>query len=139
MGATPHILVVDDDRLTVRLVQQLLQRHGYLVSTAANGAEGLEMARTLRPDLVILDLMMPVIDGYEVYQRLKSDTQTANINILILSAIVGIDLLARRSSIRAADGRPGQALDVDMNAPNVLGKPIQMKELLDRVASLLPH
>ncbi|MEW5985594.1 MAG: response regulator [Chloroflexota bacterium] len=136
MGAAPHILVVDDDRLTVKLIEQLLQRHGYVVSTAANGAEGLEMARTLQPDLVILDLMMPVIDGYEVYSRLKGDAQTAGIGILVLSAIAGVNLLARRG---AAGGRSDQLLEVDINATNVLGKPIKTKELLNRVASLLPH
>lgn len=139
MGTTPHILVIDDDHLTLRLVKQMLQRHGYQVSTAINGAEGLELARELRPDLVILDMMMPVIDGYEVYRRLKSDAQTADISILILSAIPSTDLPARLGSQSAANGRFDQVPKTHANTTGFLSKPIKTKELLNRVALLLPQ
>ncbi|MEW5985595.1 MAG: response regulator [Chloroflexota bacterium] len=139
MATTAHILVVDDDHLTLKVVEQILQRHGYQVSTAINGAEGLELARELRPDLMILDMMMPVIDGYEVYRRMKSDARTADIAILILSAIAEIDFPARIGSQPVAGGRSGQPYEAKSISINFLSKPIKAKELLARVASLLSH
>jgi diguanylate cyclase (GGDEF)-like protein len=80
------ILVVDDDPDIARFVEVNLRSAGYDVSVAADGEEALEKASTLRPDLVLLDVMMPRIDGFEVAQRLRRNPQTANTSIIMLTA-----------------------------------------------------
>jgi diguanylate cyclase (GGDEF)-like protein len=80
------ILVVDDDPDIARFVEVNLRSAGYDVSVASDGEEALEKAQTLRPDLVLLDVMMPRIDGFEVAQRLRRNPQTANTSIIMLTA-----------------------------------------------------
>jgi diguanylate cyclase (GGDEF)-like protein len=80
------ILVVDDDPDIARFVEVNLRSAGYDVSVASDGEEALEKAATLRPDLVLLDVMMPRIDGFEVAQRLRRNPQTANTSIIMLTA-----------------------------------------------------
>ncbi|HEY7478042.1 MAG TPA: response regulator [Actinomycetota bacterium] len=80
------ILVVDDDPDIARFVEVNLRSAGYDVAVAADGEEALEKAQSLRPDLVLLDVMMPRIDGFEVAQRLRKTPQTANTSIIMLTA-----------------------------------------------------
>ncbi len=80
------ILVVDDDPDIARFVEVNLRSAGYDVAVAADGEEALEKAGGLRPDLVLLDVMMPRIDGFEVAQRLRKNPQTANTSIIMLTA-----------------------------------------------------
>jgi diguanylate cyclase (GGDEF)-like protein len=80
------ILVVDDDADIARFVEVNLRSAGYDVSVATDGEEALERAAALRPDLVLLDVMMPRIDGFEVAQRLRRNPQTANASIIMLTA-----------------------------------------------------
>ena len=80
------ILVVDDDPDIARFVEVNLRSAGYEVSVASDGEEALDKAATLRPDLVLLDVMMPRIDGFEVAQRLRRNPQTANTSIIMLTA-----------------------------------------------------
>jgi diguanylate cyclase (GGDEF)-like protein len=80
------ILVVDDDPDIARFVEVNLRSAGYDVSVAADGEEALSRASELRPDLVLLDVMMPRIDGFEVAQRLRRNPQTANTSIIMLTA-----------------------------------------------------
>jgi diguanylate cyclase (GGDEF)-like protein len=80
------ILVVDDDADIARFVEVNLRSAGYEVSVATDGEEALERAAALRPDLVLLDVMMPRIDGFEVAQRLRRNPQTANASIIMLTA-----------------------------------------------------
>jgi diguanylate cyclase (GGDEF)-like protein len=80
------ILVVDDDPDIARFVEVNLRSAGYDVSVASDGEEALEKAGTLRPDLVLLDVMMPRIDGFEVAQRLRRNPQTSNTSIIMLTA-----------------------------------------------------
>ncbi len=80
------ILVVDDDPDIARFVEVNLRSAGYDVSVASDGEEALERAGTLRPDLVLLDVMMPRIDGFEVAQRLRRNPQTSNTSIIMLTA-----------------------------------------------------
>src|ERR687896_38734 len=80
------ILVVDDDPDIARFVEVNLRSAGYDVSVAADGEEALERAADLRPDLVLLDVMMPRLDGFEVAQRLRKNPQTANTSIIMLTA-----------------------------------------------------
>ncbi|MGZ8598894.1 MAG: GGDEF domain-containing response regulator [Actinomycetota bacterium] len=80
------VLVVDDDPDIARFVEVNLRSAGYDVSVASDGEEALEKAATLRPDLVLLDVMMPRIDGFEVAQRLRRNPQTSNTSIIMLTA-----------------------------------------------------
>ena len=80
------ILVVDDDPDIARFVEVNLRSAGYDVAVAGDGEEALERAGELRPDLVLLDVMMPRIDGFEVAQRLRKNPQTANTSIIMLTA-----------------------------------------------------
>src|SRR5436190_16405886 len=80
------VLVVDDDPVIQKLLQVNFEMEGYAVITASDGLEGLEMARQERPDAIVLDVMMPKMDGLEVARTLKADESTRSIPILLLSA-----------------------------------------------------
>lgn len=80
------ILVVDDEPTIVRLMEFILARQGHEMIVAVNGEEALEKIKSQHPDLVLLDIMMPRIDGYEVAQRLRADPATAALPIIMLSA-----------------------------------------------------
>jgi len=80
------ILAVDDERHIVRLVEVNLQRAGYEVVTAYDGREALEKVKSENPDLVVLDVMMPYMDGFEVLKNLKADPSTADIPVIMLTA-----------------------------------------------------
>jgi two-component system alkaline phosphatase synthesis response regulator PhoP/two-component system response regulator VicR len=80
------ILAVDDERAIVRLVQVNLERQGYEVVTAYDGKEALEKVASERPDLIVLDVMMPYMDGFEVLQQLKKNPETREIPVIMLTA-----------------------------------------------------
>ncbi len=80
------ILAVDDERHIVRLVEVNLQRAGYEVVTAYDGREALEKVKSENPDLVVLDVMMPYMDGFEVLKNLKAEPATAEIPVIMLTA-----------------------------------------------------
>lgn len=80
------ILVIEDDPATSRLVEYSLKHEGYQVFTAANGLEGIRKALNEAPDLIILDVMLPGLDGFEICHRLRSEPDTANLPILMFSA-----------------------------------------------------
>ncbi len=84
--ARPRILIVDDDPVIVRLLQINFRLEGYLVETASRGEEALERAAESRPDVVVLDVMMPGVDGWEVCLRLKADPAMREVPIIFLSA-----------------------------------------------------
>ena len=86
MTPDPRILVVDDTPANVRLLEAVLGPRGYEMRTAGSGPEALEAVTRDRPDLVLLDILMPGMDGYEVCRRLRADPSTAEIPIVILTA-----------------------------------------------------
>jgi two-component system, OmpR family, alkaline phosphatase synthesis response regulator PhoP len=81
-----RILVVDDERHIVRLVQVNLERAGYEILTAYDGVEALEKVKTENPDMLVLDVMMPRMDGFEVLKNLQSDPRFQNIPVIMLTA-----------------------------------------------------
>lgn len=87
MSNTEHILVVDDNPANLRLLTQILSEHGYHVRAAASGPRALASIGLDPPDMVLLDIRMPEMDGYEVCRRLKADPHTAGIPILFISAL----------------------------------------------------
>ena len=82
-----NVLAVDDIPLNLLLVQKMLSRFNFKLRTAANGQLALDAVAQQKPDLILLDLMMPGIDGFEVIRRLREDPETADIQIVILSAL----------------------------------------------------
>jgi DNA-binding response OmpR family regulator len=134
MGPTARILVVDDDRPTVMIIERLLKKDGYDVCTAFDGKEGLQRAQAEKPDLIILDLMMPKMDGYEVCYRLKNDPDTADIAVLMLTAKGGIENSnGQKFAARLEDRLRG----FEVGAVDFLIKPIKAKDLAKRVKALL--
>jgi two-component system alkaline phosphatase synthesis response regulator PhoP/two-component system response regulator VicR len=80
------ILVCDDERHIVRLIQVNLERQGYQVVTAFDGKEGLEKIRSEKPNLVVLDVMMPYMDGFEVLKALRREPETESLPVIMLTA-----------------------------------------------------
>ena len=80
------ILCIEDEPEMIDLMRLILGRRGFSVRGAAGGIEGLRMIRAERPDLVLLDLMMPDMDGWEVYQQMKADENTKNIPVIVVTA-----------------------------------------------------
>jgi len=80
------ILVCDDERNIVRLIQVSLERAGYIVVTAYDGKEGLEKVRSEKPDLLVLDVMMPYMDGFEVLKSLRREPETESLPVIMLTA-----------------------------------------------------
>lgn len=116
------ILVVDDDRIIVEILSQSLVMAEYDVLTAFDGEEGLALARARKPDLVLLDVMMPKMDGYSVCSELKQDPETQFIPIIILTALTDRD-----DKLRA----------LEAGADEFIRKPPDRQELLIRIKSLL--
>jgi CheY-like chemotaxis protein len=84
-GEARRILVAEDDRFLRRAAEMALKRQGYTVITAADGEEALRTAQSELPDLILLDLIMPKLNGFDVLQALKKDAPTAHIPVIILS------------------------------------------------------
>ena len=80
------VLIIEDEKLIIVSTQMVLEAAGFRVESATNGEDGIAKARSLTPDLVLLDIMMPGIDGWETLTRLKRDTGTANIPVIIFTA-----------------------------------------------------
>ncbi|MBI2908004.1 MAG: response regulator transcription factor [Chloroflexi bacterium] len=114
-----RILVVDDDRKTVELIQVYLQRDGYRVAAAYNGKEALEQTRRIHPDLVILDVMLPEIDGLEVCELLRAESK------------VPVIMLTARTS------ESDKLLGLDRGADDYVTKPFSLRELAARVRAAL--
>ncbi|MFN3491317.1 MAG: PleD family two-component system response regulator, partial [Anaerolineales bacterium] len=81
-----RILVVDDDLDTLRLVGLMLQRQGYQIIAASNGSQGLEKAFTEKPDLILLDVMMPDMDGVSLLRAVRSEAGLADLPVVLMSA-----------------------------------------------------
>ncbi|NWG34496.1 MAG: response regulator [Chloroflexi bacterium] len=116
------ILIVDDDLDTLRLVGLMLQRQGYQISAATNGQQGLEKAFDEDPDLILLDVMMPDMDGYEVTRRLRANPSTAETPILMFTAKAQLD---------------DKVIGFEAGVNDYLTKPTHPSELQARVKTLL--
>jgi len=84
--STKMILCIEDDQEMIDLIRLILRRSGFEIRGANSGKEGLEIIRKDHPDLVLLDLMMPEMDGWEVYQQMKADEATKNIPVIVVTA-----------------------------------------------------
>jgi two-component system, sensor histidine kinase and response regulator len=122
MEMSPKILIVDDAVDTVDLLRKRFHAEGYDTAEAFNGEEALTKVAEYGPDLVVLDVMMPIMDGYEVCRRLKADEKTKYIPVLMLTAKGEVEHKVK---------------GLDIGADDYMAKPFDYKELSARVRSLL--
>jgi two-component system, OmpR family, alkaline phosphatase synthesis response regulator PhoP len=117
-----RILVVDDEIYIVHILEFTLTMEGYEVLTAADGEEALRRLEQDRPDLVVLDIMMPKVDGYEVLRRIRADEEFRQLPVILLSA----------------KGRPiDRQTGLEIGADDYIVKPFSPRRLLEKIQDLL--
>jgi CheY-like chemotaxis protein len=119
----PKILYVEDNEDNVSMLARRLKRHGFDVVVAADGERGVAMAQSEQPDLILMDLNMPVLDGWEATRRLKGAPETAEIPVIALSA-------------HAMTGDRERALDAGCDDYDT--KPVRIDSLMTKIRALLP-
>jgi DNA-binding response OmpR family regulator len=112
------VLIIEDEKLIIVSTQMVLEAASFRVESATNGEEGISKARELRPDLILLDIMMPGIDGWETLTRLKRDPETSDIPVIIFTA---------REHAR------GHQKSTEMGAADYFRKPFEPDELIELV------
>lgn len=117
-----NILVVDDNQANLRLLADMLLMHQYTVHETTSGITALELAQTLQPDLILLDIAMPVMDGYQVCQALKADPRTCHIPVIFISAMTETDDIVKGFEVGGVD---------------YITRPFKFREVLARVANQL--
>lgn len=127
MADKKQILLVDDDPDFVEATKLILEKGGYNVNVAYDGVEGLEKVKSDRPDVIVLDVMMPKKDGYTMCAELKADSEYRDIPVLLLTAVV--------SHISETKYTPRMGMETE--AEDYLDKPAEPKEILNRVNNLL--
>ena len=120
-GATT-ILIVDDSPTEIHIFKKILEKRGYKTEVARDGQEGLEIARQIQPDLILMDVVMPVLNGFQATRKLRNEEATANIPIIMVTT-------------------KDQQTDINwgkrQGANEYLVKPVMPAELLDKIKSLL--
>ncbi len=116
------ILIVDDDLDTLRLVGLMLQHQGYRINAASSGIQAISIVQTDKPDLILLDIMMPEMDGYEVARKLRADQNTNTIPIIMFTAKTQVD---------------DKVEGFEAGADDYLTKPTQPRELFAHVKAVL--
>ncbi len=119
------ILIVEDEKLHLEMYQERFEKAGYQVLTAINGQLGLELAKKEKPDLVVLDILMPKMDGYEVIKRMKEDARIRKIPILVLSNLGQDDEIKRGLELGADD----YVIKTDITPTGLLNK---VKKILNQ-------
>jgi two-component system phosphate regulon response regulator PhoB len=120
--ARGRILIVEDDRDIAEMVEYNLREEGYETTLALNGEDGVGLAKRHSPDLIVLDIMLPVMDGFEVCRTLKADERTADIPIVILSA---------------KSQETDKVVGLELGADDYVTKPFSPRELIARIRAVL--
>ncbi|MFM9961532.1 MAG: response regulator [Planctomycetaceae bacterium] len=118
----PKILIIEDERSLIDILSYNLSREGFDVTTSSDGAEGLRRAQTSAPDLIVLDLMLPGLDGLQICRQLRSDPKTQGIRILMLTA---------------KSEEVDEIVGFNMGADDYVAKPFKIKPLISRIKALL--
>jgi two-component system alkaline phosphatase synthesis response regulator PhoP len=121
-GSTGRVLVIEDERDIAELMRYNLAREGYEVRLTGSGSEGLKQARESRPDLVLLDIMVPELNGWEVCRRLKQDPELRDIPVIMVTG-------------RVEEG--DKVLGFEMGADDYVTKPFSPRELLARIRAVM--
>ncbi len=117
----PFVLVVDDNRITTKLLRRYLEANGFEAAEAYDGVECLEKVATRIPDSIVLDVMMPRMDGYETVKRLRENPETARVPVVIVTALNDV---------------ANQLKAIESGADDFLSKPIEEKLLIAKVKLL---
>jgi two-component system cell cycle response regulator DivK len=120
----PKILLVEDNEINRDMLSRRLQRKGYQVVLAPDGQSGMEMTQTQAPDLVLMDMSLPVLDGWEATRRIKADPQTGHIPVIALTA-------------HAMIGDREKALSAGCDDFDT--KPVELPRLLEKIRALAPR
>jgi len=118
----PEIMVVDDDPDTLSILARYVRREGFKVAEASSGAECLRLVRQHRPDVILLDLMMPEMDGFAVCRALRTDSATAEIPVIMLTA---------------RDDVETRAEGMELGVSDFIAKPVVRRELTERIHAQL--
>ena len=132
-GEKPRILVVDDDRFAQRLMEDMLAPLGYEVTIAGDGRTALETARRIRPHLVFMDVVMPVMDGFFACQLLKEDPETQHIPVVLVTSLEGRESKIRGLAVGASDfiSKPVDETELALRAKNLL-RVVEFETFLQR-------
>ncbi len=117
------ILVVDDDPKNLKLIRDLLQVSGYKTVEATGGEQGVKLAKSKKPDLILMDILMPKVDGYTACREIKMDKATKAIPVVMLTSL---------------DYELNKELGRDMGADGYITKPVDRQKLLDVISRFLP-
>lgn len=120
-GKNKKVLVVDDDPVVIRLVKEILKNLGYEVETAKDGIDAMVMVKKEKPDLIVLDIMMPELNGYDVLRTLKFTDEYKDIPVLLLTA--------REQEL---DRRIGEMMGIDY-----LQKPVNREAFIERIQKIM--
>lgn len=117
-----EILIVDDSPTEVHVLTTMLEKHGYSVSAVNNGEDGIKLAKEKKPDLVLMDVVMPGINGFQATRQLSKDPETASIPIIIVTT---------------KDQETDRVWGLRQGARDYLTKPVAEDELIDKIKSIL--
>jgi twitching motility two-component system response regulator PilH len=117
-----HILVVDDSPTELHVIKGLLDKNGYQVSTAQSGEEGVDVAKKLKPDVVLMDVVMPGLNGFQATRQLATEPTTSSIPVIIVTT---------------KDQETDKVWAMRQGAKDYIVKPVKEKDLIDRINSVM--
>lgn len=117
-----HILVVDDSPTEVHVCKTILEKNGYQVTTAQSGEEGVEVAKKVLPDLILMDVVMPGLNGFQATRQLSNEPSTSNIPVVVVTT---------------KDQETDKVWAMRQGAKDYIVKPVREKDLIDRVRALV--
>ncbi len=117
-----HILIVDDSPTEVHVIKTMLEKNGYEVSSAESGEEGITRAKEIKPDLVLMDIVMPGLNGFQATRQLSNEEETSSIPVIIVST---------------KDQETDKVWGKRQGAKDYITKPVAEKELLDKIKTTL--
>ncbi|QTR50708.1 response regulator [Candidatus Thiothrix anitrata] len=120
--SAPHVLIIDDSLAETRMFTLLLEKHGYSVSVACNGQEGIQVAKARQPDVILMDVVMPLVNGFQATRELTRAAETAHIPIIVCSS-------------KSAD--TDRLWAMRQGAKAYLVKPVSANLLLDTIAQFV--
>jgi twitching motility two-component system response regulator PilH len=121
-AAMKQIMIVDDSPTDAHLLQKMLERNGYQTLTAGNGSEGIEVARLMRPDLILMDVVMPGLNGFQATRELSSNPETSSIPVIIVTR---------------KDQKVDRVWGMRQGARDYLTKPVSERALLSLISEAL--